>query len=374
MNTPQLSELTNPTNRMFQYAIGRVVSSAPFISVILPVFNAEQFVGQAIESILQQTFDDFELIAIDDGSTDHSLKILNKYASADRRIKIISREHQGLVVSLNQGVDLARGQWIARMDADDISLPQRFERQLKWIEQTGADICGSWMQLFGTADKRVIKHPQTEEAIKMKLIFGTPLGHSSVIMKTELIKQLRYNKAWKACEDYDLWERVAHTEWRMTNVPEILLLIRQHKAQISTTKFLLQHQGSQKIRRRYLEYIFDLMKLEKEWIDDMLKLYEPSTSKPNMNIVDSVFSELLKKNHEEVRTAIFEHATGLYFRAAANCPDIVSRWSKLNKDYGVGIGAGVKVKLWLLSVFRIHYDRTLFNNLKRLYLYFINPT
>ena len=157
-------------------------------------------------------------------------------------------------------------------------------------------------------------------------------------------------------------------------MPEILLLIRQHKAQISTTALSIQHQGSQKIRRRYLEHIFDLMKLEKEWIDDVLKLHEPSTSKTNMNLVDSVFSELLENNHGEVRTTIFEHATGLYFRAAANCPDIVSRWSRLNKNYGVGIGAGVKVKLWLLNVFHINYDSRLFNNLKRLYLYFINPT
>jgi len=348
--------------------------SAPLVSVIMPVFNAEQFLGQAVESILRQTCDDFELIAIDDGSKDHSLEILKKYASADRRIKIISREHRGLVASLNQGVESARGQWIARMDADDIALPQRFERQLQWLEKTGADICGSWVKLFGTADRRVIKQPQTDEAIKMKMIFCAPLTHPAVMMKTEMVRQLRYDQNWEKCEDYDLWERATREGRRMINVPEILLLYRQHKAQISIAASSTQQQLTQKIRRRYLEYVFDLMKLEKEWIGDVLKLREPSPSAPNMNYVDSAFSELLKNNEGEAQATVFDHATRLYFRAAANCPDVIARWSRLNKNYGTGIGAGVKIKLWLLSFFHIHPDSRLFKNLKRLYFFSIRST
>jgi glycosyltransferase involved in cell wall biosynthesis len=350
------------------------VMSAPLISVIMPVFNAERFVGQAVESILQQTFDDFEFIAIDDGSTDHSLEILKKYASSDRRIKIILREHRGLVDSLNHGVDSARGDWLARMDADDIALPQRFERQLQWLEQTGADICGSWIKLFGTADRRVIKQPQTDEAIKMKMIFCAPFTHPVVIMKTDMVKQLRYNNAWEACEDYDLWERAARAGWKMTNVPDILLLYRQHKAQISTMALSTQHALSQKIRRRYLEYIFDFMKLEKEWIDEVVKLREPIPSTPNMNHVDSAFIELLKNNHGEARDIIFDHATQLYFRAAANCPDVVTRWSRLNKSYGVGMRADIIIPLWLLSVLRVQSNSRLFERLKGMYLCLIHST
>ena len=345
----------------------------PLVSVILPVFNAEKFVAQAIESILQQTFTDFELIVIDDGSNDRSLEILKKYASSDKRITIISRENRGLVASLNQGIAAACGQWIARMDADDIALPQRFERQLQWLAKTDADICGSWVKLFGTPDRRVIKHPQTDEAIKMKMIFCTPFAHPAVMIKTEFIKQLRYNKVWEKCEDYDLWERATRAGGKMINVPEILLLYRQHKKQISTTAFAKQQQLSQKIQRRYMEYIFAVMKLEKEWIDEVLKLRDPSPDKPNMNHVDSALGALLQNNFGEAQTTVFDYATRLYYRAAAYCPDVVARWSRLNKNYGVGMGIGVKIKLWLLRIFRVHSDRTMFANLKRMYFYLMRP-
>ena len=160
----------------------------------------------------------------------------------------------------------------------------------------------------------------------------------------------------------------------MINVPEILLLYRQHKAQISIAASSTQQQLTQKIRRRYLEYVFDLLKLEKEWIGDVLKLREPSPSELNMSNVDSAFSELLKNNEGEAQAMVFDHATRLYFRAAANCPDVIARWSRLNKNYGVGIGVGVKIKLWLLSFFHIHPDSRLFKNLKRLYFFSIRST
>jgi glycosyltransferase involved in cell wall biosynthesis len=340
--------------------------SSPLVSVILPVRNAERYVGQAMESILRQTYGDFEIIAIDDGSTDHSLEILKKYASSDKRMNIVSRENRGLVASLNQGLKAARGQWIARMDADDIALPQRFERQLQRLEHTGADICGSWVKLFG-ADRRVIKHPQTDEAIKMKMIFCAPFTHPAVMMKTEMVRQLGYDKDWETCEDYDLWERATRAGWKMINIPEILLLYRQHKTQISTMALSMQQQLTQKIRRRYLEYVFDSMKLKKEWIDEVLKLREPLPSNPNMSHVDSAFTELLKKNNGEAQEIIFDHVTRLYFRAAANCPDVVDRWSRLNKNYGAGIRADIKIPLWMLSIFHVQPDSRLFGRLKRMY-------
>jgi len=340
--------------------------SSPLVSVILPVFNAQRYVGQAMESILRQTFDDFEIIAIDDGSTDHSIEMLKKYASLDKRINIISRENRGLVASLNQGIEEAKGQWIARMDADDIALPQRFERQMRWLEHTGADICGSWVKLFGT-DRRVIKHPQTDEAIKMKMIFCAPFTHPAVMMKTEMVRQLRYDKDWETCEDYDLWERAARAGWRMINIPEILLLYRQHKTQISTKALSMQQKLTQKIRRRYLEHVFDSMKLENKWVEDVLKLREPVPSKPDMSHVDSVFTELLEKNNGEAQAIVFDHATRLYFRAAANCPDVVDRWSRLNKNYGAGMRADVKISLWMLSMFHVQPDSRLFERLKRMY-------
>ena len=166
------------------------MAPAPLISVVLPVFNAQLYVGEAVRSILAQTFVDFELIIINDGSTDGTLPILQSFILRDARVRLISRENLGLVATLNEGIQIARGIWIARMDADDIAEPIRFERQLEWLKQTDADICGSWIKYFGTSDRRVLQHPESDEAIKAEMLFGSPFAHSTVMMKTALVSQL----------------------------------------------------------------------------------------------------------------------------------------------------------------------------------------
>ena len=205
----------------------------PLISVVLPVYNGEKYLVEAIDSIREQTFKNFELLIIDDGSTDNSLAILKSYQRLDQRIQLIARENRNLATTLNDLIDLSQGEWIVRMDQDDISLPNRIERQLEWLEQTGADICGSWVELFGISHKYILKHSQTDQSIKAELLFGAPFAHPSVIMRSALAKKLRYDKIWEMAEDYDLWERAAHSGWKMTNVQEVLLLYRQHAKQIT---------------------------------------------------------------------------------------------------------------------------------------------
>lgn len=340
----------------------------PLISVALPVHNGEKYLAEAIESILAQTFTDFELIIIDDGSADNSLQVLRKYQQRDARINLVARESRNLATTLNDIIDLARGKWIARMDQDDIALPQRFERQLQWLEQSGADICGSWVKFFGTTDKRTLKHPQSDEAIKMGLLFGSSFAHPSVIMKTELAKQLRYDKAWEKCEDYDLWVRAAHAGWKMSNVPEVLLLYRQHEAQISTSTADRQQELTQAVRRRYWGLVFDSMGLDRALIGEVLKLREPSPPKADMDKVDLAFFELLDRNLGEARETIFDHVTRLYFRAAANCPDVFARWGRLNKRFGIGQAWVTKLKLLALSGFRVRADSAIFTRMKKHYI------
>lgn len=343
--------------------------TTPLISVAMPVYNGERYLAEAIDSILAQTFTDFELIIIDDGSTDNSLSVLQAYQKRDSRIRLISRENRNLVATLNEIIDLARGKWIARMDQDDIALPQRFKRQLQWIEKTDVDICGSWVKLFGATRQRILKHAITDAAIKMEMLFGTPFAHPTVMMKRELIKNLRYDKAWENCEDYDLWERAARAGLKMTNVPEVLLLYRQHSTQISSNAALYQQLHTQKIRHRYWAFIFDSMKLEKKWIDDVLDLRDPAPSKSNIDNVDAAFFELLQRNEGEARATIFDHSTRLYFRAAADCPDVVLRWVKLNKLFGRGLGLGTILELKFLSVFRLNPESKGFKILKRLFFH-----
>ncbi len=339
------------------------------ISVVLPAFNAEKYIAEAVRSILDQTLTNFELIVINDGSTDNTLAILEELRDKDARVIVISRENRGLVESLNEGIDLARGKWIARMDADDIALPHRFERQLEWLERTGADISGSWVQRFGSSDKRVVRLPQTDDAIKMAMLFCSPFAHPAVIMRTSLVKRLGYDKRWEKAEDYDLWERAAEAGWKMANVPEVLLSYRVHAEQISTLTANRQQQLTQGIRRRYGAFVSHSMRLNQSWIDEVLKISESSLSELDMDAVDAAFTGLLQQSHGEARDVVFDHATRLYFRAAANCPNIVSRWSKLNREFGKGFKVATKLQLWLFRLLQVRADGALFKQLKRIYIW-----
>jgi len=341
----------------------------PLISVVLPVYNGETYLAEAIDSILLQTFRNFELIIIDDGSTDGSQHILRKYEQSDPRVRLTVRENRGLATTLNDSLDIARGVWIARMDQDDIALPHRFARQLQWLDQTGADICGTWVRRFGTSDKRVVRLRQSDEAIKMEMLFCSPLAHPTVMMRNALVQELRYDKAWEKAEDYDLWERAAEAGLKMTNVPEVLLLYRIHSEQISSRTVIRQLQQAQEIRRRYWEFVFNSMRLNRIWIDETMKIFTPPLSNIDMNAVDASFAELLSRHHGESRVVIFENLIRLYLRVAAHCPNIISRFDKLNREFGVGGRVSTKLLLWLARLLQIDSNGALFKNLKKIYIW-----
>ncbi|HLP97530.1 MAG TPA: glycosyltransferase [Sideroxyarcus sp.] len=340
-------------------------TAMPQVSVVLPVYNGEAYLAQALDSILAQSFADFELIAFDDGSTDGSLRLLRDYEARDRRVRVFTRENRGLVATLNESIDLARGAWIARMDQDDIALPHRFERQLEWLGQTSADICGSWVRRFGMADRRTVKLRESDAAIRMEMMFRSPFAHPSVMMRTALAKGLRYDPACETAEDYDLWERAAEAGWKMTNVQEVLLSYRVHAAQISTSSSVRQQQVEDGIRRRYWHFV--CRSLQPQRIDDVLKIFGPAAAAIDMDAVDEVFAMLLRQSRGEAREAVCGHVNRLYLMVAAVCPDIVARWNALHREFGCGAGALARGRLRLFRLLRISPDGSLFRLLKRLY-------
>lgn len=338
----------------------------PRVSVILPVFNAENYISEAITSILSQSFSEFELIIINDGSTDETLRILRQHERADGRVIIISRDNRGLVESLNEGIDIARGQWIARMDADDIALPNRLSLQLTTLEQTAADICGGWVEFFGTSDRRIIRHPIGDDAIKAALYFGSAFAHPTVMMRTALVKQLRYDKQWEKCEDYDLWQRAVYAGWKMTNVPEVVLRYRQHEAQISTAAWSIQQDLTQKLRRRHWQMASAGMGIQTEWIEELMKLREPNPHGIDLKCVNSALGALMRHTTDEARLIVLDHAFRLYVRAAASSPNVVGFWRQFNRDVGVETRFKALFKLAILRSFRINPDSIIFEQLRRL--------
>lgn len=349
-------------------------ATVPLISVAMPVYNGEKYLAEAIDSILAQTFTDFEFIIIDDGSTDNSLSVLQAYEKRDSRIRLISRENRNLVATLNEIIDLARGKWIARMDQDDISLPQRFERQLEWLHSTGADISGTWVQRFGTLDRRVVRLSQSDEAVKMEMLFCSPFAHPSVVMRASLLKLLRYDDEWERAEDYDLWVRAAEAGWRMTNVQEVLLLYRVHKSQISTLASINQNLLAEKIQHRYWLYFFSKIELDCFSVNDVLNIFHAPDYYPNIDALDFILSKLLLCVPREVQDVVLGHALRLYYHAAANSPDIVCRWSRLNMLGGRQPTRASLMRLWLLQRFRLRPNGWVYSALKSFYVTLIRTT
>lgn len=345
------------------------MKNLPVISVILPVFNAERYIRDAVQSILDQTWLDFELILIDDGSTDGTLQLLRGFEACDHRVVLVFRENRGLVATLNEGLDLAQGQWIARMDADDIAIKDRFARQLQWLESTGADICGTWVQFFGTSDHRIVKHPVSDPAIKTALFFGSVFAHPSVMMRASLAKKLRYDKDWERCEDYDFWQRAASANWKMTNLPDVLLMYRQHDAQISTASTGVQQELTQNIRRRHWVMMCSKLGAKEVWVTELLKLRLPVPPAVELDAANSALIALAQySNEHESIQLVLDHAERLYARAAGKSHHLVWHWMRLHSSLGVPTPFKTLLKLITLRLFRLGPGSAFFDRLKSISL------
>lgn len=225
----------------------------PLISVVMPVFNAEAYLEEAILSILAQTYSRFELIIIDDCSTDDSAEIIRKYARKDGRIRPLYIEHRGAGGAANVGIAAASGEIVARMDADDIALPERFAKQLAWMQQTSIDICGTCIKSFG-AESRIMWFPETHEAITFEMLFRCALMQPTVMMHAEIAKAHPYNENL-LFEDYELWTRLA-PKYRMGNVPQVLQKYRMHHQQRHVQNAVAVRNELQNYSRNYFCSVF----------------------------------------------------------------------------------------------------------------------
>ncbi len=205
------------------------------VSVLMPVYNAAPYLGEAIDSILGQTYADFEFIILNDGSTDASASIVDSYQ--DTRIKHISNKtNAGLVATLNAGIDLAQGEYIARMDADDTSLPERFAKQVAFMDrhpEVGA--CGTAYRYFGDLDRTEIPIQDTREAFTF-LSRNSSLGHPTTMIRRSVLTQnsIRYESRYGFAADYAFWIRIGQFA-QITSLPEPLLRYRWHSSNMSKT-------------------------------------------------------------------------------------------------------------------------------------------
>ncbi len=266
----------------------------PKVSVIMSVYNTkEQWLRTAIESILSQTFKDFEFIIINDGSTNNAENVILSYN--DTRIKYIKQENQGLANAINNGLEIAKGEYIARMDSDDISLPERFEKQVRFLDDNlNISILGTAFEQF--PERKVTKHPKNPNFLD--LLSDCCIAHPSVMMRKSDLE--KYNLSYSPdydCEDYELWSR-AILVLKFANLEEVLLKYRWHKYNASKPTENFQRQVY-KVKKNMLDFLTDNENLQQK----ILKLSKQKT-KEKINLLQNIFSIRISADKEHKTVTI----------------------------------------------------------------------
>ena len=217
---------------------------SPRVSVIMGVYNGERFLCEALDSILNQTFENFEFLICNDCSTDGSAAILSEYEKKDGRIRLLYNEkNSGLAASLNRCIEIAKGEYLARMDCDDRALCNRFEEQIKWLDtHKEVDVVGTLVEYINDAGA-VIGRPsvwQAKISSMTEVVRGCPVVHPSVMMRTEVIRNVggyTSNSLTTRAEDYDLWCRVCEVGGKIANVNQVLFQYREDQSNLKLRKY-----------------------------------------------------------------------------------------------------------------------------------------
>lgn len=271
--------------------------SHPTLSVILPVRNAGAFLAESIESVLAQTYRNFELIVIYDHSTDNSLSILNSHVIKDDRIKLIAGKNTGLIDALNIGLHSARGQFIARMDADDVCTLDRFEEQIKHMLQTGSDICGSHFSIINESGCSLGAKlvPIRRDEITVYLAATVPFPHGSVMMKSSFIEKHNLAYGPNGCsEDYKLWVAFFNKQASISNCDKFLFKYRETGNSLSKR---LKFATARDAKLISLQFIEENYHLYSDAVCRLLGQYsELSTDIKKIILIGSLHASIKRKN------------------------------------------------------------------------------
>lgn len=220
----------------------------------MPVYNCEKYIQDAVDSVLNQTFTNFELLIIDDASTDSTVAIIKKYN--DSRINLIEKKvNTGYTTSLNTALEISKGIYIARMDGDDICMPTRFEKQLLFLESNHDIIaCGSCCKIIGS--DTIINVPQNNEEIKLALLKGNCMIHPSMMIRKKYLEQyhIDYDITKEPAEDYDLWVKLVKYG-KLHNLQEVLLMYRIHEGQVSNLRNQNQKKSALQSQLKLINYL-----------------------------------------------------------------------------------------------------------------------
>lgn len=272
---------------------------SPRISVIMPVFNGEDFLQESIDSILNQTYPNFEFLIGDDGSTDNSWHILS--AQKDPRIRLFRNERNlGIAVTLNILIDSSKGEFIARQDCDDISLPERLKKQVKFLDNhPDIGLCGTFVEYFGSRVMKLLR-PVHDEEIKAYMLVSSPITHPTVMFRRSVLEKLvvsRYDQSKFPAEDYAMWFEFSR-KTKLANLREILLKYRFHGNNITVTNANDQIVKCNLIRKEIFGYTlsYDLTDHETQLINS---IYTTNfQNRKELSALESLLLRMLGKNRE----------------------------------------------------------------------------
>jgi glycosyltransferase involved in cell wall biosynthesis len=276
----------------------------PFVSILMPLYNAESYIKESVYSILSQSYNEFEFIIINDGSTDNSGKIVEQIK--DSRIKYFSIPNSGMAAALNYGLTIARGKYIARQDADDISYVERIEAEVDFLEaDESVALVGSMAKIIsnGNESERFLDHPADSDALRLFLLFDNPFVHSSVmIRKTALDKVGNYNQELPALvQDYDLWSRLAE-KFPVRNIKRVLVDYREVADSISRTAMdfkkdvIMQSAGN--FARTTGFAVTECIAIPALYYGKYELISKKLSMKKLMNILNKAFDEICSENTE----------------------------------------------------------------------------
>lgn len=235
------------------------------ISVIMSYYNSEKYLKQSITSILEQTHNNLELILLDDGSTDNSSNIVDQFHDK-RIIKCKNKDNLGVPISFNKLIRQAKGEYIAFMDSDDISIKKRLEYQLNYLLTNNLDVCGSSAKTFGSFYNKRIPIIKKSKDISFLMCFGNPIINSSTLFRSEVLKIFKCNESLISW-DFDLYSNIILNGYTIGNTPQVLLLSRQHNSQDSKINYTRGIRESEIISKNHFKNL--KLKINKNYIENI---------------------------------------------------------------------------------------------------------
>lgn len=332
----------------------------PLISVIMPVYNGERFIRETIDSVLTQTYRDFEFIIVNDGSIDSTRQIVENYN--DKRIVLLNLDrNQGVSNARNMGTDLSHGELIAFCDADDLYDPNRLRIQLDFL--TGnprVDICGSYFIVFENGQDKLIQHPLTDLEIKKHFFTNNCIGQPSVMGKSNIFQQYKYDPELQASEDYDLWARMATGGVVFANVPYPLVKYRLHPGQASKNKARLLNITSKAVCVNYA-----LAYLKNNIISEYIKAEHTCLADFKHFIAE--LSAICDKRSKDLNT--FRPLIALQYKKIDRLGiRAFATFMLMSFKYRIDLPAKYVLNIFLLSFISINKNSSLFDTLTKLKL------